>query len=208
MAQIIPAILSDNKTEFRKRLSKACQFSSRVQVDIIDGKFAPFLGVICQKYVKKYTKTNFLEAHIMIENPESQMEFYQNLGFKKIIPHYGALKNPKNYFSSAKRSIALNPNEPVNLIEPYLKNIETVLLMAVIPGKMGQKFIPQTINKIRQLRALSDKIEIEVDGGVNSETIAKIVEAGANIIVVGSAVFSAGDPKTNYQNLNNKLPIF
>ena len=201
MAQIVPAILSDDKKEFRQRLALACQFSNRVQVDIVDQKFAPFSGVLCQRLVKKFAKTNFLEAHLMIENPESQIKFYQNLGFKKVIPHYRALKNPQNYFSIAQRSIALNPNEPIELINPYLENIETALLMGVIPGRMGQKFIPETIGKIRQLRQLSATIEIEVDGGGNSSNIKQIIEAGADIVVAGSAIFSTDDAKENYQQL-------
>ena len=206
MAQVVPAILSDNKEEFRKRLILACQFSQRIQIDIVDGKFAPFLSVLCQPCVKKYSKTNFLEAHIMIENPENQINYYRNLGFKKIILHYKALKNASDYLANHSQiSIALNPDEPIDLIEPYLANIETILLMGVVPGQMGQKFIPKTVDKIRQLRQLSDTIEIEVDGGVNQETIDEIVKAGADIIVAGSAIFGDGDPKENFQILNSKL---
>jgi len=206
MAEIVPAILSDNKKEFKKWLILASQFSKRIQIDIVDGKFAPFLGVLCQPCVKKYSKTNFLEAHIMIENPESQIKFYQKLGFKKIILHYKALINAKKYLANHSRiSIALNPDEPVEILKPYFKNIETVLIMGVMPGQMGQKFIPETIDKIRQLRQLSDTIEIEVDGGVNQETIGEIVKTGADIVIAGSAIFGASDPKENFEKLNNRL---
>ncbi|TSC92673.1 MAG: ribulose-phosphate 3-epimerase [Candidatus Berkelbacteria bacterium Licking1014_7] len=196
VSKIIPAILAKTEKEFEQKISQTIKFATRAQIDIMDGRFVSYVSVCPENLIKKYAQKVFLEAHLMIEKPEEKFDYYQSLDFKKLIPHYKSLKNANNFLAHHTGiSIALNPDEPVSPLRPYLENIETVLLMGVNPGKMGQKFIPETLNKVRQLRKLSDKIEIEVDGGINKSNIAEVAKAGANTIVVGSAIFGKGNSK-------------
>lgn len=202
---IIPAILADNSQIFEEQLKIASQLTSRIQIDVVDNKFVSFLGVCPAEIIKKYAAKQFLEAHLMIEKPAEKLSYYQSLGFKKIIPHYEALKNPRTYLSQKMVSIAINPETSIEELAPFINNLATVLIMGVNPGKSGQKFIPQTLSKIRQLRSLSDKIEIEVDGGVKSSNISQIIKAGADVIVCGSAIFNQENPQKNFANLRREI---
>jgi ribulose-phosphate 3-epimerase len=205
MAKIVPAILTDDKKIFRERLQIASQLTDRIQVDVIDQKFMPHLGICPGQIIKKYAQRLSLEAHLMIEKPEDKLKYYQSLCFKKLIPHYSALRDPERYLSQKAVSIALNQAIDLKKIKAYLANIETVQVMGVVPGKMGQAFIPETLDKIRQLRGFGDKIEIEVDGGVNSSNIRQIIQAGADVVVCGSAIFGQGNPEENYQSLISNI---
>lgn len=186
MPQIIPTILVKNLSEFGERVKKIKKLGfDFAQIDIADGKFVK-------------NKTFWLlegnldyELHLMVKNPEEIIKQVKNSKkIQKIIFHFEAVKQVnkiikliKNYNFQA--GLAINPETNILKIKKYLKNLDLVLIMGVHPGFSGQKFIPETINKIKKLRKLNSKILIEVDGGINAKNANKILKAGADILAVG-----------------------
>lgn len=206
MPQIIPAILTNNFDEYKNKLKALEDVVSRVQIDIIDGKFADnrTIGV---KEISSIKTSLFLEAHLMIKKPENYIEDFVKAGVKLITVHVESCKNrtsailDKIHALGIEAGIAVNPETQIKLIENIIDKADLVLLMSVYPGFGGQKFIPRTLNKIKELRKLSPTIPIEVDGGINFENVKKIAKAGANYLVVGSSLFKNGVNKTAIKEL-------
>lgn len=187
--QIVPTILAQDKQEFEQKIQKIKKLGFKsAQIDICDGKF-----------VKNKTfwslKTNLdFELHLMVQNPEKIIKQVKNAkNIKRIIFHLEAVKNPKKIINLIRNynfqaGLAINPETPVFKIKKYLKYLDLVLIMSVHPGFSGQKFIPETTKKIKELRRLDQKILIEVDGGINKEIAPKIIKSGADILAVGSGL--------------------
>ena len=134
----------------------------------------------------------------MIRYPEKYLQDYINVGCSQIYFHLESEGNPENIIKKihsmgAKCGIVLNPDTQVATVEPYLEKIDSVLIMSVHPGFSGQKFIPEVLTKIRKLREFSQELDIAVDGGINEETIDSVLNAGANVIIANSYVFSSAD---------------
>ena len=134
----------------------------------------------------------------MIKYPEKYIEDFLNAGCSQIYFHLESEGNPLNIIKKihemkAKCGIVLNPDTSITTIEPYLGKIDSVLIMSVYPGFSGQKFIPDVLSKIKNLRENSPEIDIAVDGGVNDETINPVLNSGANVIIANSYVFSSPD---------------
>jgi ribulose-phosphate 3-epimerase len=201
---IAPSILSADfgrLAEEVKAIEKAG--ADWVHVDVMDGRFVPniTLGpVVCQA-VKRATALP-LDVHLMIVEPERYIEDFVKAGAAVITVHaetcphlHRTLQQIRQ--AGAKPSVVLNPSTPLSAIEEVLSDVEMVLLMSVNPGFGGQSFIPQTMDKIRRLRAMISgrglNVDIEIDGGVNASNAKAIIEAGATVLVAGSAVFGAKD---------------
>jgi len=170
-----------------------------VHLDVIDGVFAPNLsfGPVVIKGIRKLTSLP-LHAHLMIQYPEKYLEDYINIGCSNIYFHLESEGSPKNIINkihemNAKCGIVLNPDTSVNTVKPYLKQIDSVLIMSVHPGFSGQKFIPEVLSKIKKLREISTELDIAVDGGINDETIDSVLNSGANVIIANSYIFSSSD---------------
>lgn len=170
-----------------------------VHLDILDGVFAPNLsfGPVVIKGIRKLTHLP-LHAHLMIQYPEKYLADYINVGCSQIYFHLESEGNAENIIKrihsmGAKCGIVLNPDTQVATVEPYLEKIDSVLLMSVHPGFSGQKFIPEVLLKIEKIRKTSSELDIAVDGGINDETIDSVLNAGANVIIANSYVFSSPD---------------
>jgi len=170
-----------------------------VHLDVIDGVFAPNLsfGPVVIKGIRKLTSLP-LHAHLMIQYPEKYLEDYINVGCSQIYFHLESDGNPENIIKKihemkARCGIVLNPDTSVDTLKPYLEKIDAVLIMSVHPGFSGQKFIPDVLSKIKNLREISSEIDIAVDGGINDETIDSVLNSGANVIIANSYVFSSSD---------------
>jgi len=170
-----------------------------VHLDVIDGVFAPNLsfGPVVIKGIRKLTKLP-LHAHLMIQHPEKYLEDYIDVGCSKIYFHLESEGNPdkiieKTHEMNVKCGIVLNPDTSGNSVKPYLEKIDAVLIMGVYPGFSGQKFIPEVLSKIENLRRIAPKLDIAVDGGINDDTIDSILNSGANEIITNSFVFSSKD---------------
>jgi len=204
---IIPAIIAKNQKELNKRISKVKNYASRIQLDVMDKKFVKNSSLEFDFKLPKI-KGKY-EAHLMVKNPEKWL----NKNYKKvntIIFHLEAENNPKKIIKLIKSKrknvgIALKPKTSINKIKPFLSKIDVVLIMTVHPGKYGAKFIPLTLKKIRELRKLKPKLNIEVDGGISNKTISKTFLAGANMFVSGSYLQKSKDIKSSIIHLNYHL---
>jgi ribulose-phosphate 3-epimerase len=197
MNTIIPTIFSKNKKEFDERYKKLIKITKNIQVDFMDGKFVKAKSVQLKDIPKLPRNYNF-EAHLMCKNPESYVEKLKKKGFRKVIFHFNSGDNVKTIAlikeSGMKAFLAVNPEDKVKDFCYILGLLDGVLVMGVHPGEEHQKFIPQTLNKIREIKKLTDK-PIQVDGGVNLETIKKLKKSGATIFNSGSFVSEAENPK-------------
>lgn len=204
MIKLAPSILSADFArllEDVKKVEKAgCEY---LHIDVMDGHFVPniTLGPGIVKSLRKDVDMVF-DAHLMIENPDNYIKEFADAGCDIIVVHQEActhlhrtIQNIKSH--GIKAGVALNPATPIETIKYVLQDVDMVLLMSVNPGFGGQSYIPVVTEKIKELKALIDEmnldIDIEVDGGVKPSNIAEVVNAGANVIVAGSAIFNAGN---------------
>ena len=203
---ISPSILSANFANLAEDMKMINESEADwVHIDIMDGVFVPNIsfGFPVLKYVAELT-TKPLDVHLMIVQPEKFIPEVKALGAEIMNVHYEACPHLHRVVQQIKEAgmkpaVTINPATPVALLKDIIGDVHMVLLMSVNPGFGGQKFIEQTINKVKELKSLiqstgSDAL-IEVDGGVNLETGKRLVEAGADVLVAGSAIFKASDPK-------------
>jgi ribulose-phosphate 3-epimerase len=173
-------------------------------LDVMDGRFVPNIsfGPMIINFFRKAT-TKVCDVHLMIEEPEKYAEAFQKAGADILTVHYEACTHLHRNIQQIKglgmkAGIALNPHTPVSLLKDVLADIDMVCLMSVNPGFGGQAFIPQTLNKIKELRNMIDEkglnVDIEIDGGVTLENAKSIVDAGATVLVAGNTVFKAPSP--------------
>ena len=172
-----------------------------VHCDIMDGHFVPNIsyGIPIVKAVRPATK-KVVDCHLMIEHPELYVEAFAAAGADMITVHQEACVHLDRRVAQihdlgCKAGVALNPATPVETLVDILHAVDMVLIMSVNPGFGGQKFIPRALDKVRRLRALAPDLLIQVDGGVNAETGAQLVAAGADVLVAGSYVFGAEEPR-------------
>ena len=172
-----------------------------VHCDIMDGHFVPNIsyGIPVVKAVRPSTK-KVVDCHLMIEHPELYVGAFADAGADMITVHQEACVHLDRQVAQihdlgCKAGVALNPATPVETLVDILHAVDMVLIMSVNPGFGGQKFIPRALDKVRRLRAIAPDLLIQVDGGVNAETGAQLVAAGADVLVAGSYVFGAAEPK-------------
>ena len=202
---IAPSLLSCDFTrieEESKMLNKS--EADWFHLDIMDGVFVPNIsfGLPIVSAFRKCTD-KVLDVHAMIANPDDFIDEFKAAGTDILTIHYEACTHLHRTIQAIKSSgmkagVALNPHTPVSLLENILPDLDMVLIMSVNPGFGGQKFIPETYNKVRSLREMCDKKNlqtiIEIDGGVNLDNAPKLIEAGANALVAGSTVFKSDNP--------------
>lgn len=206
---IIPALIAKTQEELDDILSRIKDFASLLQLDIMDNRFVPNNSI---NFNFQVSRENYhFEAHLMIENPENWVEKHWEK-VDTIIAHFEAVKNPEKLIKSVKSkkkkmAFAINPETDDDLIENYLHEIDQVLIMTVHPGFYGSKFLPETLDKIRRLRKLQPELDIEVDGGINPDTIEQVNEAGANMFVSGSYIVKADNILERINILKNKIGL-
>ena len=205
---VAPSILS---ADFL-RLGEAIQMVEEseaewVHCDIMDGHFVPNIsyGIPIVKAVRPATK-KVVDCHLMIEHPELYVGAFAEAGADMITVHQEACTHLDRQVAQihdlgCKAGVTLNPATPVETLVDILHAVDMVLIMSVNPGFGGQKFIPRALDKVRRLRALAPDLLIQVDGGVNAETGAQLVAAGADVLVAGSYVFGAAEPKEAIHSL-------
>lgn len=175
-----------------------------VHVDVMDGHFVPniTIGPLVVSALRKRFSDAFLDCHLMIENPDQYAEDFVKAGADMVTVHAEACTHLDRSLQlirslDCRAGVSLNPHTPLSVLEYVLEKLDMVLIMTVNPGFGGQSFIEPMLRKIRELRAMCDArgldIDIQVDGGVKTTNAAACVEAGANILVAGSAVFSQPD---------------
>jgi len=182
-----------------------------IHFDVMDGHFVPNLtiGTPVLESLRKVTQLP-IDCHMMIENPDDFIETFADAGADWMSVHYEACRNLHRTLQHIRHhgmepAVVINPATPVDLLLPVLDMVHHVLVMSVNPGFGGQTFIPYSLHKIRRLRELREELglnyRIEVDGGVAHDTIGQVVEAGADLLVAGSAVFNNGRAEENAREL-------
>ena len=212
MIELAPSILSADFAHLAEQVRAASEGGGTViHVDVMDGHFVPNLtvGPPLVKSLRKATDLP-LDCHLMIENPDQFIPEFVDTGADWISVHQEACRHLNRTLHlirnhDAQAGVVINPATPVDTLSEVLEIVDYVLVMSVNPGFGGQKFIPETVRKIRRLADLRLQrglnYRIEVDGGIALDTVAEVVRAGAEILVAGNAVFGQDDPKTNAQKL-------
>jgi ribulose-phosphate 3-epimerase len=198
---IVPSILSADFTRLAEQVREAeAAGADRIQVDVMDGHFVPniTMGPLVVEAVRRCTALP-LEAHLMITNPEQYIEDFARAGADVIIIHQEVSPHLHRIIQQIKTAdkmaaVALTPSTPILMLADILSLLDMVLIMTVNPGFGGQDFIPETLPKIMQLRQVITqrglRCDIEVDGGIHEATVPLVVQAGANLLVAGSAVYN------------------
>jgi len=203
--KIAPSILSADFTRLGEQVQavEAAGVVDRVQIDVMDGRFVPNItfGTLAVECLRPLTRLT-LEVHLMVQPPEDFIEKFGRAGADTLIVHQESTPHlhraiQQIHALGKKAGVALNPSTPASLLSEVLGSLQLVLVMTVNPGFGGQEFIPETLGKIRQVRSEIERrgldCEIEVDGGIHEKTAPLVAEAGANVLVAGSAVFEGKD---------------
>lgn len=216
--KIAPSILSADFSAMGQAVKMVEEAGADlIHVDVMDGSFVEPItfGAQMVKNIRPLTKLP-LDCHLMIEHPKTQIKFFADAGADIITVHY----QPCNRISpeylgetlamiksfGVKCGAVVNPDIPIEVLFPYFKDVDMVLIMSVFPGYGGQKFIPECLDKVKKAREYANSLglyglDIEIDGGVTEENAKTISGAGANVLVAGSAVFRSKDPAATIANL-------
>ncbi|RKM54695.1 ribulose-phosphate 3-epimerase [Butyrivibrio sp. X503] len=217
MNKICPSILSADFARLGDQIAEVDNAGAKyLHIDIMDGVFVPSIsmGMPVVKTIRPVTKMVF-DVHLMIVDPIRYIKEFAECGADIITFHYEAAEDPQAVIDEIhdcgkKAGIAIKPGTPVSDIEPYLNVVEMVLVMTVEPGFGGQKLIPNSFDKIREVRKIiTDRnlnVDVEVDGGVYTSNVKEVLDAGANVIVSGSGVFK-GNPSENVAEFRRILGV-
>jgi len=207
MAKIVPGILTNSENEYHKRLLTAEYVADLIQIDVVDGKFAPSITVGTD-IIKKYASSSLLEIQLMVLWPENYIDELAPLEYvsRIIIPFEiegdvgGEIYHIKNH--GVQAGLSLNPTTPVSAAIHFFDDIDFLLLMTGRPGFSGQKLGANTFERIKQVKKINSALPVEVDIGVNFENAQKLVGAGADFLVASSTLYGADNFKTAYEKLD------
>ena len=215
MIKIAPSILSADFANLGAEVKKVVDAGAEfVHIDVMDGTFVPeiTLGAGIVRAIRSVTDAVF-DVHLMVEHPDTHIEAFAKAGADYITFHVEAAKHPHRMIQAihalgCKAGVSLNPGTPIAMIEELLPDVDMVLVMSVNPGYGGQKFIPGSISKLQRIRKALDEIgsqaELQVDGGVNEENAQSIIDAGATVLVAGSAVYKSKDIPATIKKLHGR----
>lgn len=212
MPIIAPSLLSANFINLQADCNMLNESEADwFHLDVMDGRFVPNItfGPMIIEFIRKAT-TKVCDVHLMIEEPEKYTEHFKNAGADILTVHIEACKHLHRNIQQIKSlgmkaGVAVNPHTSIALLEDVIADVDLVCLMSVNPGFGGQKFIPQTLEKIKQLRSMCNakglQTHIEIDGGVTLENAKTILDAGADVLVAGNTVFKAANQKEMIRQL-------
>ncbi|HCW53203.1 MAG TPA: ribulose-phosphate 3-epimerase [Clostridium sp.] len=212
MVKIAPSILSADFSKLGEDIERIDKGGADfIHIDVMDGSFVPNIsfGLPVIKSIRNRTDKVF-DVHLMIDNPANYIDAFIEAGADLLTVHYEAdrhIDRTINYIKSKGKmaAVALNPGTPVCVLKDIINNLDMVLIMSVNPGFGGQKFISYSLDKIREVKEMSKEgnpnLLIQVDGGIGKDNVKSVIEAGANVIVAGSAVFNSGDISENIKTL-------
>jgi ribulose-phosphate 3-epimerase len=219
MIKIAPSILSANFARLEEEIKDVERGGADyIHVDVMDGHFVPniTIGPLIVDAIRPVTSLP-LDVHLMIENPDQYIGAFAKAGADLLSVHVEACHHLHRTIQQIKSEgikagVVLNPHTPTSMIENVIEDVDLVLLMTVNPGFGGQSFIHSVLPKIKQIAAIVEErklpVEIEVDGGVNTETAKLCIEAGANVLVAGSAIYNQKDRSQAIANIRNENQVF
>ena len=208
--KIAPSILSANLSKINDEIKEVEKYADLIHVDIMDGIFVPHTTVD-SNFVKTIKTKVPLDVHLMVHEPsDSYIKGFIDAGAYSITIHEEACKDPAKQLNFIRKNktmaaISIKPKTPLDKIKQYLGMVDMVLIMTVEPGWAGQKFIESTMEKLRELRKLKPKLDIEVDGGINPYTTRVALDAGANVFVAGTSIFGKKDRVAAIKEILNSL---
>jgi ribulose-phosphate 3-epimerase len=215
MIRIAPSILSADFLNLERSINTVLEDADMLHIDVMDGHFVPNISIglpIVKAIHSKFTLP--LDVHLMITNPDEYIDDFAKAGANLLTVHYEVcnhLNRTINHIQSLglKACVSLNPHTPIHLLNDTVEYLDGVLIMSVNPGFGGQKFIDNSIRRIHELFKLKNRINpsmsIAVDGGINVDNVKKVIEAGADIIVAGSAIFKSNDPAKTIKQMKGQL---
>lgn len=209
--RIAPSLLSLEPWKLDDALGTIESAADRLHIDIMDGIFVPkkAFQIETVRHLRRLSRLPF-DVHLMVVNPEDCLEAYVEAGADALFLHVEALKRPEEALDKAEGlgvrcGLALNPETPASAIEKALPKLDLILVMTVKPGLPRQKFMPEVLPKISEIRRVKPYADLAVDGGINPSTAPLAVKAGANILVAGSAVFDKPDPVKAIEDIRRSV---
>ena len=205
MRKVIPSVLTEKIDDLERKVRELEPFADVIQVDIMDGEFVPYRSVGIGD-VEKVGIRSQMEIHLMVKHPIRYIQSFARIGAFRIVFHVESDDNPENVIREIKQfgleaGIALVPDTAVEDVKPLLNSVDFVLILGVNPGRQGQKFIPEVLSKVQVIKDIRPEIVVEVDGGVNPDTGPAIVDAGVDILNVGSYFFKPPSVKNNWEQM-------
>ncbi len=210
MRKVIPAVLEKDFGEFQKSLEIAQTLSKRVQIDVADGWFVKN-KTIGPKELEKIRTRAKLEFHLMVSNPK---RYFDAIADKADIITVPAELDNAEYLvdeiikRKKKPAVALNPETNIKKLIPVINKVKKVIVMTVAPGKQGSRFISSALEKIKGIKMMNKKVVVQVDGGIDTDTIGRAETAGADEFVVGHMIIGAENPRKMYDTLRRKKRSF
>lgn len=197
--KIAPSILSADRNNLQKEVEEIERYAELLHVDIMDGKFVPPKTFIVAE-IKKVKSSLPKDVHLMVDHPlkDGFIDDFIDAGADIITIHEECKDGVDECIDYIKKKgvkagITINPGTPLEKLKPYINKVDMILIMSVNPGYAGQKFMPEVLPKIAELRKLKPEMDIQIDGGLTKDTIRQAVKAGANVIVAGSSIFKKPD---------------
>ncbi|HBV58143.1 MAG TPA: ribulose-phosphate 3-epimerase [Candidatus Magasanikbacteria bacterium] len=210
MPKIIPAILTDNLETFKTQIKQMEGATDWVQIDVSDGIFVPQKTLAAEEIKTVITNLKY-ELHLMVTDPTTEIEKWYDLSnVKRIIFHFEAAKIPIAVIKHIEAygfdaGVAVNPDTGLENLEALAYQADLILFMAVTPGKQGQKFIPETLNKIKEFKNKYPQMPVAVDGGVHQEEIKQLATLGVEYLDVGSEIFANPNPREHLKELQHLI---
>jgi ribulose-phosphate 3-epimerase len=200
--KVLPAIIAEDQRQLDKMLNRIKGFACHIMLDVMDGGFVS--GRSLDFDYELPTGPRY-QAHLMVEDPLRHIDYLVGKADTAII-HFESVKDIPEVINvtldhGLGTFLAINPDTPVDALAPYISRLDGVLVMTVQPGSYGSPFLSWCLGKVEALRALDGDLVIEVDGGINPETVARAVEAGADMVAVGSYIMASDDPMKAYTRL-------
>jgi ribulose-phosphate 3-epimerase len=204
--QIIPSLLEDSKEKLSQQLQAIEDEVSMAQIDLADGEFVSNTTCNDPEFIAKQTDLD-LELHLMVEEPNHEIEKWGNLlQLKRILFHYESTENPEEIIKHIHKTgchagIVLNPDTEIDVVENFIDSLEDVMFMGVEPGFQGQELIPEVLDKMNAFKDKYPETYTQIDGSVNEETLEEIITTGVNAVCPGSAIFAESDPAENIKSM-------
>lgn len=209
MVEIIPGILEKEWGEIEKKLEFVKPFAKTVHIDILDGKFAPNTTFLDPKPFAKYSQDIFFELHMMVEEPLQYLKPFADVGFKRFLGHIEKMSDQEEFVAQGQLlgEVGLAIDGPTSLeqVKVPFDDLDSLLIMTIKAGFSGQSFMQENLEKVRKIREQSSTIPIEVDGGINDQTILNAKQSGANRFVSTSFLFKNENPQRQLNTLSSCL---
>ncbi len=209
MANIIPTILTDRIQKAQQQLDSLAGVVEMAQIDLMDGQFVSTVSIKPSEVGE--LKAEFpLEAHLMVKSPQDWLPFLRPELFRRIYFHIEAVPDAEDLIATIKEldiepGLAINVGTPIETLERYVDTVDSVLFMAIEPGRQEQQFQPEVLEKIDEFLNLHPEHLVAIDGGINSSNIVQVVKSGAYNLSIGSAIFGSGNPKQNIEKLKDLI---